>query len=366
MSRVPRTLLALIERPGHVCYRYRLEAFGPALADAGWTLKPLALARSSWPALGELAQVAAADAVLLQRRLLPWWRMRLIRAAARRLIFDLDDAVFFRDFNASRPAESWQRRGRFQAIVRAADAVLAGNRYLQREAARAGARSAPWVFPTCIEPSRYALARHERPAGQVQLAWIGSHATAQALTALQPMLAAAGQRCEAMELKLISDRAPELPGVAARLCPWSTQTEADQLAEADVGITFLPDHPWSDGKCGLKVLQYMAAGLPVVANPIGMHPVLVRHGETGFLASTPEDWGEAVARLARSPELRRAMGQAGRAFVERHYSVRRWSGLLPSVLDQITTGRATAGEIPEPEIAVPETDFAIRGGVECR
>jgi len=115
-------------------------------------------------------------------------------------------------------------------------------------------------------------------------------------------------------------------------CPWSQATEAAELASADIGISWLPGDLWSRGKCCLKVLQYMAAGLPVVANPIGVQAHLVRHGKTGFLVETPEQWTEAIGRLAHDPELRRLMGRAGRQRVEQDFSVavgaRRWLDVL--------------------------------------
>ena len=109
------------------------------------------------------------------------------------------------------------------------------------------------------------------------------------------------------------------------MCPWSVATEARDLAAADIGISWLADIPFNRGKCGLKVLQYMAAGLPVVANPIGVTSRLVIHGKTGFLASTPEEWAEAIKRLAENPVLRRQMGVAARRIVEERYSVNAWS-----------------------------------------
>ena len=83
---------------------------------------------------------------------------------------------------------------------------------------------------------------------------------------------------------------------------------------------------------GLKVLQYMAAGLPVVANPVGVHAEMVRHGETGYLATTAEEWVAAVRRLAADPDLRRRMGRAGRERVEACYSVRAGAGRWAEVL----------------------------------
>src|SRR4029077_10770850 len=96
-------------------------------------------------------------------------------------------------------------------------------------------------------------------------------------------------------------------------------SEVAGSAAGGICISWLPEDPWSRGKCGLKVLQYMAAGLPVVANPVGVHTEMIRHGENGYLAESPAEWARAVLELARSPALRRRMGAAGRRRVERDY-----------------------------------------------
>ena len=93
--------------------------------------------------------------------------------------------------------------------------------------------------------------------------------------------------------------------------PWTEATEADVLAAGDVGISWVPDDLWSRGKCGLKVLQYQAAGLPVLANPVGVHPEMIAPGVSGFLAATADDWVEAVRALADDPPLRHRMGARG-------------------------------------------------------
>ena len=88
----------------------------------------------------------------------------------------------------------------------------------------------------------------------------------------------------------------QLQHLPVRSCPWSESSEAAAIATADIGIAWVPDDLWSRGKCGLKILQYMAAGLPVVANPVGVQAEMVQHGETGFLAETSDQWHEAISR----------------------------------------------------------------------
>jgi hypothetical protein len=108
--------------------------------------------------------------------------------------------------------------------------------------------------------------------------------------------------------------------------PWAEAREAEDLAAGDVGISWIPDDLWSRGKCGLKVLQYQASGLPVVANRVGVHPEMIDQGRTGLLADTPEEWLAAVRTLAGDAALRRRMGEAARAQVGARYSVARWQG----------------------------------------
>src|SRR5262249_11100433 len=152
------------------------------------------------------------------------------------------------------------------------------------------------------------------------------------LESIAPLLEHLGRTIPYLQLKMICDCFLRFTNLSVMECPWSEATEAEEIASADIGISWMPDDDWSRGKCGLKVLQYMAAGLPVVANPVGVHAVMVRHGETGFLAATPADWVEAIEALVRDPDLRERMGRAGRRVVQERYAVGlgalRWLELL--------------------------------------
>jgi glycosyltransferase involved in cell wall biosynthesis len=324
-------LTALVESPDHVCGRYRLAAFRPLLARAGHTLELVALPRRWWSRLRLFRGLRGAN-VVLQRRLLPAWQLALLRRSAQRLLFDFDDAVFLRDSWSPKGLHHPGRLRRFAALVRACDAVVAGNTFLAARAGRWARPHAVCVIPTCVEPRRYPLAEHDRTPLGVQLAWVGSSSTLRGLEAVAPLLEELGQRIPGLRLKLLCDRSLSLRHLPVRFRPWSEAAEAAELAGADIGISWVPDDLWSRGKCGLKVLQYMAAGLPVVANPVGVHVEMVSHGATGFLAETPAQWVEAVGRLARDPGLRRRLGRAGRRRVESAYSVAagadRWLALL--------------------------------------
>jgi glycosyltransferase involved in cell wall biosynthesis len=328
-------VLALTEAPNHVCYRYRIEAFALALAERGWTLESLPLMPHTFQRSAQLRSAAAADVVILQRKLLPLWQLRLLRRAARFLVYDFDDALFYRDSYSRKGPMSWARLAHFWATIYAADAVTAGNEYLLEQATAYIEPRRVHLIPTCVDPHLYPLALHNRRGAAVKLAWIGQHSTLSCLYHAEPALAAAAQRLAGLELRVICNQFPRLQGVSVVPRQWSAASEAAEIADADIGISWLPDDPWSLGKCGLKVLQYMAAGLPVVANPVGMNREMVVHGETGLLASSPAQWSAAIAKLAADPALRARMGAAGRDLVQKHFSVARWAPEFASLIDRL-------------------------------
>jgi glycosyltransferase involved in cell wall biosynthesis len=315
-------LVALVQSPDHVCCRYRIAAYRPHLEAGGHTLELRPWPRRWWSRLRLGRALRDADVVILQRKLLPVWMLYLLRCAAPRLVFDFDDAVFLRDSYSPRGLHSAARLHRFIATIETADLVVAGNQFLADEAARwLPGTDRVRVVPTCVEPGRYPAARHERAGEGIELVWVGSSSTLRGLESVRPMLEQVGQRLPGARLKLVSDRFLRLDHLPVVERPWSEPDEAADIAAADIGLSWLPEDAWSRGKCGLKVLQYMAAGLPVVANPVGVQADLVRHGETGFLARTTAEWVESLARLAADPALRRRLGEAGRRRVEADFSV---------------------------------------------
>lgn len=328
-------ILVLIESAGHVCYRYRIAPFACALSEHGIELTVETVRRTTVARLLQWRRAARFDAVWLQRRLPAVWQAALLRRMARRLIFDFDDAIYQRDSYSEKKPQDPRRLSRFWALTQAADAIFAGNEYLARYTARFARPEQIHHFPTVVDMSCYTTAEHRLRGADARLAWIGQASTAPSLRLAAPSLTEVGRRLPGIQLRVIADTTVTIPSVRVQPISWSESTEAADLAASDIGISWLPDDTWSLGKCGLKVLQYMAAGLPVVANPVGMNSVLVRDGENGFLARTPREWTEAIVRLADNPDLRARMGRAGRDLVENEYSVRAWEGKLAETVARV-------------------------------
>lgn len=167
------------------------------------------------------------------------------------------------------------------------------------------------VFKPAIAPDR----------GAVTIGWIGSPSTWPQLKPdvplLQQLRTSLGFNIRVVGAGPVPEKYPEIEFI-----DWSEENEVSELQKMDIEIMPLPDEPWVRGKCGYKLIQYMACGLPVVASPVGVNAEIVRHGKNAFLASTEKEWIESLTRMVGEPDLRQAMGTAGRARIESEFSLK--------------------------------------------
>ncbi|VTU40968.1 Spore coat protein SA [Variovorax sp. PBS-H4] len=278
------------------------------------------------------------DLIWIEKEALPWlpaWVERLLLRGMP-YVLDYDDAIFHHyDLHRSR----WIRRllgRRIDRLMMGASLVVAGNDYLAERARDAGATRVE-VVPTVVDLNRYELRQAARKAKTApRIVWIGSPSTVRYLAALSVPLSALARRT-AFSLRIIGGKL-HIPGVQTECVPWTEATEADALAECDIGIMPLSDSPWERGKCGYKLIQYMACALPVVASPVGANRQIVRDGENGFLADVESSWADRLAQLLSDDALRQAMGEAGRRRVETEYCLQRTAPFLGELL--LKTGQA--------------------------
>ncbi|MDY6943881.1 MAG: glycosyltransferase, partial [Pseudomonadota bacterium] len=194
-------------------------------------------------------------------------------------VVDYDDAIFH---NYDRHRRPWVRRvlgHKIDQVMARAACVLAGNQYLADRAVAAGADRVE-ILPTVIDLERYTVVPPDSPG--FTIGWIGSPGTAPYLSlvadALRPI-------CELPDTRLLLVGAGEAgPDLPAERRPWSEEREAADISEFDVGIMPLPDEPFERGKCGYKLIQYMASGKPVIASPVGVNREIVSDGVDGYLA----------------------------------------------------------------------------------
>jgi len=272
---------------------------------------------------------------------LPWFPHCLEKQLIRKslpYVVDYDDAVFHR-YDLHRSAIVRSALGtKIDSTMKASDLVLAGNSYLADRAKLAGSRRIE-VVPTVVDASRYAAYRKAKTDLAPCIGWIGSPITwNEYMPSLVPLLSELVAKESA---RFIAVGAGEAVVADRNLhsVPWSEEAEVSRIQEMDIGIMPLTDTPWARGKCGYKLIQYMACGLPVVASPVGVNTEIVEHGVNGLLASTEDEWRDALTSLLSDYELRHRMGQAGRLKVEKQYSLKIWGPRVATLLRDVVEMR---------------------------
>lgn len=262
------------------------------------------------------------DAVWISREMLPFGPPLLERFLiwrCPRVILDMDDALHISDKQSSH----WLPRllrdyGKFGRMASRYTAVVCGNAYLADFYLRHSANVQ--IIPTVVEPDRYATVT-PTDSDLVRIGWIGTPLNRHHVELLQPVFLALAQQ-RRFKLIIVGLNEPlcwNLPDVC--YLKWNLAAELDFFKQFDIGIMPLKDSPFARGKCAFKLLQYMAAGQPVIASPVGANCDVIENGRNGFLADTEEEWLTALRTLIDDSSLRRSMGAAGRDLVRRSYSV---------------------------------------------
>lgn len=354
-----RVLVCAAQGPSSPAVRIRATMLAPALRAHGVELEPELLftadeARTfgsgSVPTrarvlLGARRRLAArlprsdAPTVLIQRQvdMLPPLRLEKLAAADRRMVLDVDDAIWHDVHSAGGHFLAFLKASRRKArwLASRADQVIAGNDLLAGTLAELGAGRVA-VIPSLVDVEA-APVRHHEQRNDVLLGWIGSPTTAAYLDRVIPAIdraaAADGRR---WTIECVGGSPGARPKRAQlREVPWSTATEADLLGRMDIGLMPLPDTPWTRGKCAYKALQYLASGVPVIADDVGVTATVVGPGSGGLVMAEGNDWSAGLLELAADASIRTRMGSVGRARVAKGYSV---SGRAPELARLLTGG----------------------------
>lgn len=292
----------------------------------------------------QIEMAAAFDVVFLHRGLFPYgpWRRptfeKLLARANPRLIYDFYDSIWVyrqqgHDGARGRLARWLNPPDLVEQIAKTAKVVTVSNDFLA-DFAR-GSNPDVRLLPMVIDPERFP-AREPRGDGPVVLGWMGSGYNLKKLAALGPALRAAAKEAP-FTLRVVSSEPIEMEGVEVESLthPFSRKSELADLAAMDVGLLPLGDTVIDRGKSPLKLIQYGAAGLPIVASPSGVNAAHFRDGEAILLAQGDAEWTKALIRIVRDADLRKRLGSAARAVVEQHYSFAAWAKPFADLLREV-------------------------------
>jgi glycosyltransferase involved in cell wall biosynthesis len=359
-----RRLLVLASKPRGLSpsQRFRLEQWAPYLAEehsitldfAPFESKELAdilYKPGRYPAKAMLvlrdfirrsrvlSDARPYDAVVIHREAAligPAFYERLLAWTGKPLIFDFDDSIWshaqqMRHGNFSR----LHFFGKTRTICRLASAVSAGNAFLADYARHVNDNVS--IVPTSIDLVNYPVQPEPAAGRPFVVCWTGSTSTLAHFEFAREPLESLAQLIP-LKVKVICNEPPQRPIAGADTCfvRWSQEREAEEIGDSHVGIMPLPDDEVTRGKCGLKALQCMATGRPVVVSDVGVNTEIIAHGVNGYLASTAQDFVDALLQLAKSPARRAAMGREARRTVEERYSAEAVAARFAEVVRSVT------------------------------
>jgi glycosyltransferase involved in cell wall biosynthesis len=322
-------------------HRFRVEQYFPFLRSQGVTPKWGPLQGSLKERLKIYRELPSFDVVCIQRRLLAPFEFTWIRKASKKILFDLDDAVMFRSSSSPRP-HSFSRWLKFRWMVKGSDLVTVGNRFLREQVLRVDRKKKVFLIPTSIDPGSYPIKKKVTLGPEVVLGWMGTRGNLKYLSILEPVFQGLAQKFPHLRLKIVSNDSYTTPYLPTLNKPWRLEDENEDLVSFDIGLMPLGEDLWSQGKCGLKVVQYLSVGVPAVCTPVGINSDIIRNGENGYWATTPREWEDHLTALIQDADLRQRFGRNGMEVVEKEYSLAVTSEKVLKMLRYLSDGSPVA------------------------
>ena len=271
-----------------------------------------------------LVTLGGRDLIVIEGQLFPYAPPlveRLLRWCGYRMVIEMDDAIYL--------TRGHERK--IPALLAMAHGAVVGNEQLASYARQFAPQV--WVVPTVVDTDRFLPKQpsvgppRDPTQDTITLVWMGLAYNLAYLDVLAPAIRALQTRFH-LRLRVVCSRPPKLEGVNVEFRVWNMDREVADLQDAAIGVMPLNDTAWARGKCGLKLLQYMAVGLPAIASPVGVNRDVIMTGHNGFLAATAQEWYDCLESLCRQPQLREDIGLAARRTVEERYSLAVWGPRL--------------------------------------
>jgi glycosyltransferase involved in cell wall biosynthesis len=302
-------------------FRYRLKPLIESLESKGHKCHIVLVDSSNyiWRIWQHYKLLKSASAIICHKLLLPRVEVNLLNYLNNHLFLDVDDAIFLKEpkwVGHKRP-RSKIRESKFKYIASTCKFNITGNQHLKNKIESLGGKAI--ILPTGTEANTYTN-MEDKGSSLCRIVWIGLPTNLRYLEMIHSVFKTLQEKYPTLRLRIICSKFPDWEDVTMEKIFWSKYIEYQTLAESDIGIMPLDDSEYSKGKCAFKLLQYMAAGLPCVASPVGANKEVIDNGETGFLANTEKEWIDTLSLLIENKEMRKTMGNKGREVSATEYN----------------------------------------------
>ncbi len=301
--------------------RFRVLPFVQRAKQAGHTADWKRIPKAFHKRIAFFLSIPRDTVIIIQKKLLTGFQLSILKRKSSALVFDFDDALW--TSHPSSPAgprrDKSEKRDAalLENICSKVDLVIAGNNYLRDRIKNFNPNIE--IIPTPLDTDKYVPAEPRLGNKKLVVGWMGTSCN---LFFLPEVFKELTDKTGQSNLYVVSDK--PLPQNIADLAvfeKWSGEGEVQQLQKMDIGLMPLTDDEYTRGKCGFKILQYMACGAVPLASDVGFNREIIEHGVNGFLIKEPSEWKKYVDLLATDPDLRSKMAKEARKTVVEHFSL---------------------------------------------
>ena len=251
---------------------------------------------------------------------------------SKKIIYDIDDLVFLLKTSKENWIASYLKSSeKYFYLMKKSNFVITCTPYLNQIASKYNTKTID--ISSTINTEKYNF-KNCKNSKQLVLGWSGSYSTGPYLKLIEEVIQYVVLKHN-LKLLVIGAKKKYIKNVVHELIPWNAESEVEDLKKIDIGLYPLPDEEWVYGKSGLKAIQFMALGIPVVASAIGANYRVIDNGVNGFLAKNYNDWINSIDILCKNFSLREKMGKNARDKVVKNFSIESNKNIYLKVFDKI-------------------------------
>jgi glycosyltransferase involved in cell wall biosynthesis len=264
------------------------------------------------------------EAAPLGPPVIEWLLAKVLR---KKIIYDFDDAIWLPGGEKTTWLKRWLKATwKIKYIIKWSYKISAGNAFLSDYARQYN--SSVFLMPTVVDTKQgHSKQRDQFEGNKIVVGWTGTHTTLHNLEIVETIIPELKKEID-FDFLIISNKRPDwsFPFIYKQ---WDARSEQDDLLKMHIGIMPLKQGPWFEGKCGFKLIQYHACGIPAIASPVGVNALVTLHNQTGFIANNEGEWKDYLKKLITDASLRSSMSKSARNHIEKNYSLH---SLLPAFI----------------------------------
>ena len=249
------------------------------------------------------------EILFVQRFFVPAWLLTYYKKKRKILVFDFDDAIYI-------SAKDKRAEEKTISAINKADLVITSCTFLNDYSKKFNKNSI--IITSAVDTNIITPSNEKNEL--FTIGWIGSEWTSKYLSVLEPVFNDLSKKYK-FRLLLVGAKDSVNFNCETKLVKWSLEAENKYLNKMDIGIMPLFDNEFERAKGGFKLFQYMSAGKPVLASPVGINNDIVLPCENGFLCKSEKDWFTAICDLMDNEILRKKMGKRGRELMLEKYGL---------------------------------------------